>query len=89
MSMTLSGRITVHGDKPAETATVELKNATGDTVDQVQVDQHGRYVFYLAAGEWSLNAWDAYGHRGGGSATVEDGGQVELNLDLAEPEGGH
>ncbi len=89
MSMKLSGRITVHGDKPAETATVELKNATGDTVDQVQVDAAGRYVFYVSTGDWSLNAWDAYGHRGGGTTTVEEGGQVELNLDLEEPEGGH
>ena len=50
---TLSGRITLHGSKPARTATVELHNASGDVVDQVQTDDDGRFTFHLVAGVWS------------------------------------
>ncbi len=87
---TLSGRVTVHGgEKAAATATVELHNATGDIVDQVQVDGEGRYLFHLSPGDWSLNLWDAYGHRGHAQASVADDDEKNLDIDLAEPEGGH
>ena len=53
----LTGRITVHGDKPATTAVVEVHNSTGDVVDQVQVDADGRYTFTdIPAGEYHANA---------------------------------
>jgi hypothetical protein len=85
----LMGRITVHGDKPATSAVVELHNPTGDVVDQVQVDADGRYAYHLAAGEWSLNIWDAHGHRGEGQVTLADGDEKTFDVDLKEPEGGH
>ncbi|MGH2730413.1 MAG: carboxypeptidase-like regulatory domain-containing protein [Actinomycetota bacterium] len=85
----LSGRVTVHGSKPAATATVELHNSAGDVVDQVQVDQDGRYTYHLSSGEWSVHVWDAHGHRGHGQITLSEGDEKTLDLDLEEPEGGH
>ena len=89
MSTKLTGAITVHGSKPAKTAVVELHNSTGDVVDQVQVDDDGRYVYHLSDGLWTLRVWDGHGHRG--SVEVEISGEADKNvdLDLEEPEGGH
>jgi hypothetical protein len=86
---TLSGRITVHGEKPALTATVELQNSTGDVVDQVQVKDDGSYTYHLSAGTWTLNVWDAHGHRGKAQVEVAEGDDQTFDLDLEEPEGGH
>jgi hypothetical protein len=85
----LSGRVTVHGDKPATTATVELHNSVGDVVDQVQVDQDGRYIYHVSAGAWSISVWDAYGHRGNAEVSLSEGDEKTLDVDLEEPEGGH
>lgn len=60
----LQGRITVGGTDPALDAVVEIHNAQGDFVDQVQVDGDGRYGYHLSAGTWALNVWDPHGHRG-------------------------
>jgi hypothetical protein len=84
----LTGRITVHGDKPATSAVVELHNSTGDVVDQVQVDGDGRYTYHLSPNTWTLNVWDAHGHRGKQEITLSDDDQ-NVDLDLHEPEGGH
>ena len=84
----VSGRITVHGDKPARNATVELHNSTGDHISQVVVDEDGTYRFHLAAGTWRLNVYDAHGHRGQAEFTLQDDDE-KLDLDLGEPEGGH
>ena len=84
----LTGRITVHGDHPATSAVVELHNSTGDVVDQVQVDGEGRYTYHLSASTWTLNVWDAHGHRGKLEVTLTEDDQ-NVDLDLHEPEGGH
>ena len=84
----LTGRITVHGDKPATSAVVEVHNSQGDVVDQVQVDADGRFTYHLSEGSWSLNVWDAHGHRGTKEVTLTDDDQ-NADLDLHEPEGGH
>ena len=84
----LTGRITVHGDHPATSAVVEVHNSQGDVVDQVQVDADGRYNYNLSAGSWTLNVWDAHGHRGRHEVTLSDDDQT-ADVDLAEPEGGH
>ena len=84
----LSGQITVHGEHPAKLATVEVINPTGDVIDQVQVDDDGRYTFHLSKGTWTLNVYDPHGHRGKGEVTLGDDDQG-YNLDLDEPEGGH
>jgi hypothetical protein len=84
----LTGRITVHGDKAATSAVVEVHNSQGDVVDQVQVDGDGRYNYNLSTGTWTLNVWDAHGHRGRQDVSLGDDDQtVDVNLD--EPEGGH
>jgi hypothetical protein len=86
----LMGRITVHGgEKVARTAVVELHNSGGDVVDQVQVDDDGRFTYHLAAGTWTLNVWDAHGHRGKAQVQLVDGEDRDLDIDLEEPEGGH
>ena len=84
----LSGRITVHGDKPATTAVVEVHNRQGDVVDQVQVDAAGRYTYHLSPGPWALHIWDAHGHRGQREVSIADADET-LDIDLDEPEGGH
>jgi hypothetical protein len=89
MSTKLNGTITVHGSKPSTTAVVELHNADGDVVDQVQVDDRGRYTYNLSPGTWGLRVWDAHGHRGGRQVDIEDEEEKVLDIDLEEPEGGH
>jgi hypothetical protein len=84
----LTGRITVHGDHPATSAVVEVHNSTGDVVDQVQVDGDGRYKYHLSANTWTLNVWDAHGHRGKQEVTLGEDDQ-NVDIDLQEPEGGH
>ncbi len=86
---TLSGNVTVHGGKPAKDATVELHNASGDVLDQVQVDDSGAYMYYLTGGTWELIVWDPHGHRGGAALHLSDGEDKRLDLNLDEPEGGH
>ena len=88
-AMKLTGRITVHGDKPASSAVVEIHNSQGDVVDQVQVDDDGRYTYHLAEGTWTLNVWDSHGHRGNAAVELTEGSDREVNLDLAEPAEGH
>ena len=84
----LTGKVTVHGDKPATSAVVEVHNSQGDVVDQVQVDAGGGYTYHLSNGIWTLNVWDAHGHRGRAEVSLGDEDQnVDVNLD--EPEGGH
>ncbi|HVF53731.1 MAG TPA: DUF1416 domain-containing protein [Actinomycetota bacterium] len=83
----LTGKVTAHGN-PALSAVVEVHNSTGDVVDQVQVDDGGAYKYHLAPGTWTLNVWDAHGHRGGGEVTLADD-DVVYDIDLHEPEGGH
>ncbi len=83
----LTGRVTAHGE-PASTAVVELHNSQGDVVDQVQVDDAARYTYHLSEGTWTLNVWDAYGHRG--KSVVQLGSEDQTtDVDLSEPEGGH
>jgi hypothetical protein len=86
---TLSGKITIHGDKPATNAVAELHNETGDIVDQLSVDEEGRYRFYVSPGSWSLRAWDPHGHRGAGSVRVSEGETKTLDISLDEPAGSH
>lgn len=77
----LAGQVTTHG-APATSAVVELHNATGDVVDQVQVDNDGRYTFHLTGGTWKLNVWDAHGHRGSADVDLgEDDATCDVDLD--------
>jgi hypothetical protein len=85
---TLSGRVLVHGE-PAKIATVEIHNPNGDVVDQIQVDDEGRYTYHLSPGEWSLKVWDAYGHRGAAEVSLQEGDDKVFDVELEEPEGGH
>jgi len=86
--MTLSGTVKLPDGAPAETAVVELHNAGGDIVDQVQVDEMSRYLFYLRPGSWALRAWDRHGHRGAAQVALEEGEHATLDLDLERAAGG-
>ena len=88
MAMTVSGKVSVH-EEAALGATVELHNSSGDIVTQSQVDDDGRYMFHLAPGDWSLNAWDAHGHRGTATFSLQEGDHKTVDLVLDEPHGGH
>ena len=79
----LSGKVTVHGG-PAQGAVVELHNATGDVVDQVQVDDEGRYRYHLAEGRWRLKLWDSKGHRGSSEVSLGKDEDKTLDIELTE-----
>lgn len=83
----LTGRVTAHGE-PSLSAVVEIHNAEGDVVDQVQVDAEGRYTYHLSQGKWILNAWDAHGHRGRNEVSLGSD-DMDADVQLSEPEGGH
>ena len=78
----LTGRVTIQDDKPAFGATVELHNATGDVIDQVVVDDDGRFTYHLAPGTWHMRAWDNRGHRGAAEITLETDDELDLALEL-------
>ena len=86
---TLYGRVTVHGSKPARGAVVELHNSQGDIVDQIAVDDEGRYTYHLSPASWKLRVWDAHGHTGAAEVDLSEDEDKQLDLDLEEPEGGH
>jgi hypothetical protein len=86
---TVSGVVTVEGGGSSGGAVVELANAQGDVVDQVQTDDRGGYVYHLSPGFWTLRAWDGRGGRAQGRANVAEGNDLVLNLELRKPEGGH
>ena len=81
MRSKVSGKVLVH-EAPAPGATVELHNATGDVVTQIMVDDDGRYTFHVSEGTWSLNAWDAHGHRGSVPVTLAEGEEKTVDVVL-------
>ncbi|CAN5653015.1 hypothetical protein BH24ACT26_BH24ACT26_20930 [soil metagenome] len=85
----LSGTVTVHGNGPARFAVVELHNSSGDTVDQVQVDDAGRFTYHLSPGAWSLRAWDTIGHRAAETVTLSEGETKVVDLELHVSEEDH
>ncbi|MDQ3982691.1 MAG: carboxypeptidase-like regulatory domain-containing protein [Actinomycetota bacterium] len=88
MRSKVSGTVLVH-DRPAPGATVELHNSSGDVVTQIMVDDDGKFAFHVSEGSWSLNAWDAHGHRGSAPVTLAEGEEKSIDLVLEHPEGGH
>ena len=88
-SATLTGHVTVHDGKAATTAVVELHNAGGDVVDQVQVDDNGFYRYHVSPAKWSIRVWDGHGHSAEAETTVSEGEQKVLDVALSEPPGGH
>jgi hypothetical protein len=76
---TLRGQVTAGGEA-ARDAVVEVRNAAGDIVDQVTVDDRGGFTYHLAGGMWSLRAWDPHGGRA--VESVELGGDEDVVVDL-------
>ena len=86
---TLRGHVTAHGEA-ATSAVVELHNSQGDVLDQVQVDDAGAYIYHLVPGQWTLNVWDAHGHRAHVKAEITEGDEDTIvDVQLSEPESGH
>ena len=81
---TVSGRVTRTGGGLAPDAVVEVHNAADDVVDQVTVDDEGRYVYHLARGKWFLRAWDSRGGRARAMFELSAGEDRTLNLELGE-----
>ena len=84
----LSGTVNSEGSTPAPKAVVEVLNASGDVVDQVMVDDHGRFNYHLSAGKWTLRAWDPHGRRAATEVSLSPGEHKETRLDLARAERG-
>lgn len=80
----LTGQVTVCGGPPAQIVG-ELHTATGDVVAQVHVDPEGAYRCDLSPGRWTLNLWDALGHRACVEVELLNGEDKTLNIDLREP----
>ena len=85
---TLSGRVTLPNSESAKTAVVELHNATGDVVDQVQVDDDGVYRYHLSPAKWTLRAWDGHGHAARLETSVSEGEDKKLDIELSEERSG-
>jgi hypothetical protein len=84
----LSGTVNSEGSIPAPDAVVEILNGAGDIVDQVMVDEHGRFSYHLSAGKWSLRVWDPHGRRASAEVTLAPGERRVTRLDLAMAERG-
>ncbi|MPZ90839.1 MAG: DUF1416 domain-containing protein [Actinobacteria bacterium] len=74
MSTTLSGTVTRPTGEPAQTATVELHNSSGDIIDQIVCDGQGRFRYHLSPGAWRLFVWDP------------SGGRAEVSVELQKDE---
>ena len=84
----LSGTVTTPDGAISPEAVVELHNSSNDTLDQVVVDDDGRYTYHLVEGTWVLRAWDAHGRRASVTVTLATGEDQDLDIELVEPEGG-
>jgi hypothetical protein len=68
----IKGRVISERAPAIGAITVELVNRTGDTVDQIQVDDEGRFILHVSPGAWKLRAYDPNGRRGEAAADVAD-----------------
>lgn len=68
----IEGLATAQRQTPVGGITVELINQTGDIVDQVRVDDEGRFTLHVSPGTWKLRAYDPNGQRGETSVSIED-----------------
>ena len=79
---TIFGRVMIEGGETAIDGVLELHNAAGDVVDQVVVDDSGRYRFHVSEGKWVLKLWDPNGRRGAAEALVAADEDLNLNVSL-------
>jgi hypothetical protein len=80
----LEGTVRI-GSSVAASAVVEVHNSAGDTLDQVVVDDQGRFTYHLSPGKWTLQAWDGQGHRAAIEVWLEEQDET-VQLELREPE---
>jgi Carboxypeptidase regulatory-like domain len=86
MSTTLSGTVTRPTGEPAETATVELHNSSGDILDQIVCDAQGRFRYHLSPGAWRLFVWDPVGNRAEVKVELQKDEDAAVDIDLAKSE---
>lgn len=82
MSTTLSGTVTRPTGEPAQTATVELHNSSGDILDQIVCDSQGRFRYHLSPGEWRLFVWDSAGGRAEVSVELQKDEETAVDIGL-------
>ena len=82
MSTTLSGTVTLPTGEPADTATVELHNSSGDILDQIVCDSNGRFRYHLSPGDWRLFVWDPAGGRAELGVTLQKDEETAVDIDL-------
>jgi hypothetical protein len=78
----VAGRVTRRDGEAAADAVVEVRNAGGDIVDQVKVDDRGGYVYHLRQGTWGLLAWDARGGRAKKMVNLAHGEDMVVDMEL-------
>lgn len=77
----IRGRIDTQRELDVGGITVELVNATGDIVDQVQVNEEGGFVLNVSPGSWKLRGYDPQGQRGETTVSItQDDVAVQLSL---------
>lgn len=77
----IKGQVISERETPIGGTTVELINRTGDIVDQIRVDDEGRFALHVARGTWRLRAYDPQGQRGETSVTIqEDDAPAQVRL---------
>jgi hypothetical protein len=82
MSTTLSGTVTRPTGEPAQTATVELHNSSGDIIDQIVCDSQGRFRYHLSPGTWGLFVWDPSGGRAEVSVELQKDDDIVVDVGL-------
>ncbi|MGH2752223.1 MAG: carboxypeptidase-like regulatory domain-containing protein [Actinomycetota bacterium] len=82
MSTTLSGTVTRPTGEPAQTATVELHNSSGDILDQIVCDNEGRFRYHLSPGVWRLFVWDPQGGRAEVKLQLQKDEDAAVSIDL-------
>lgn len=76
---TIRGRVTREG-RPLEGAYLSLQGASGEFVGGLRTDETGRFQFYAAPGDWSLEVQVA-GGRQTQRLTLARGDDQELDLE--------
>jgi hypothetical protein len=71
------------GGKPADGAYVRLLDASRDFVGEIRANVNGRFVFFVAPGDWVLVVLVPGHDRTEHTVTVAQGEEIEVEVDVA------